>query len=79
MYASFLRIRAPCISSFLTSLLETVFINGLITFASSPAPPQVHGVLLRSATIHREAGGAASAGSRAFAWDHYAEFLVGGP
>jgi len=30
LYASFLRIRAPCISSFLTSLLEMRFFNGLI-------------------------------------------------
>ncbi len=28
LYASFLRIRAPCIASFLTSLLELRFFNG---------------------------------------------------
>gem|GEM_PF-3152429 len=36
MYASFLRIRAPCISSFLTSLLEMRLFSGLINPFKGP-------------------------------------------
>jgi len=36
MYASFLRIRAPCISSFLNSLPKMLFFNGLLENAEEP-------------------------------------------
>ncbi len=64
LYASFLRIRAPCISSFLNSLSEMLFFNGLLrgrTASASrrahrkehgPPPPRTRGPSMGS-TIHR--------------------------
>jgi len=45
MYASFLRIRAPCISSFFISLPTMLFINGYCGNISTHQAPRSSGIL----------------------------------